>query len=65
MFMLALFNLASDVNTNTQVDFGYLGICGFVYANKDYVADGSKGEKFIKCKFGDDVDMKKSRRSTA
>ena len=64
MFMLALFNLASDVNTNTQVDFADLGICGFVYANKDYVPDGSKGDKFIKCKFGDDVEMKKNRRSS-
>ena len=41
------------------MDFVEIGICAFVYENMDYKADGSRDNKYIKCKFGDDDDMKK------
>ena len=35
-------------------------MCSFVYVNTDYVPDGTKGEQYIKCKFGNDADMTKA-----
>ena len=58
--MFSFSPVASDVSRCIQVDFAGVGICAFCYENKDYLPDGTKGEKLIKSMLNSDVDMKKA-----
>ena len=58
--MFALFDVSCNVNSSTQVGFTEKGICVYVRENKDYVLDGSKGQPYTKCKFGNNSEMQKA-----